>query len=382
MKIGVMLRHYDQHGGGVKVYTHNLLREMATLKTPHEIVLIYQDGGRVGTYANGNHVREIAIETPSVFPGNKLVMRRAEDFLWDQLAMPKVEKREKLDLIFNPKYSLPLRARCRTVFVCHGLPAHVMRSGARWFDRLNHYFLLRRYAQKADAIISVSNTTRENVVEYLGVNEDRVHTVYLGVGEAFRKRVPREALEETRRTYRLPERFFLYCGQIYPPKNFGRLIQAYARVGPELGISLVVAGEQSQSMLSGEDIALIDRSGLSPWVVQTGWIEHDTLPAFYTLAEALAMPSLYESFGIPLLEAMASGCPVVTANRYATAELAGQAGILVDPEDVDSIADGLRRVVTDRDLRFQLIAAGRARADNFSWKKCAEETLNVLEHVL
>lgn len=381
MKIGVMLRHYDQHDGGVKVYTRNLLREMLALENSHEFVLVYRDGARVGTYGNQNRVREVSIKTPAFGPGSRLVMRRADDFLWDQLGMPKVEKREKLDVIFNPKYSLPLRAKCRTVFVCHGLPAHVMPSGSRWFDRLNHYYLLRRYAHKADAIIAVSNSAREHVIEYLRVQEERVHTVYNGVGEAFGIPVPQEKLEETRHTYRLPERFFLYVGQIYPPKNFGRLVQAYAQIGPKLGISLVVAGGHSPTRLCGKEIALVDQLGISQWIVWAGWIDHATLPSFYVLAEALLLPSLTEACPIPILEAMSSGCPIVTANRHGTAELAGQAAILVDPESVDSIAGGMRRVIIDQDLRKQLIEAGRERIRAFSWKKCAKETLRVLEGV-
>jgi glycosyltransferase involved in cell wall biosynthesis len=368
MKIGIMLRHYNQHGGGVWVYTRNLLREMLALDTPHEFVLLYQDPRLVGTYSsNGGRVREVAIEVPSIF-------------LWDQLAVWWAEKKEKLDLIFNPKYSLPLMAKCRRVFVCHGLDWYVMPWGSKWIDRLNHNYLIPRYARKADAIIAVSNITRQHVVEYLGVDEDRVHTVYHGINEAFRKPISEEELEKARQTYRLPERFFLYVGQIYPPKNFGRLLHAYARAGPNLGISLVVAGEHR--WLCGEELALINRLSLSQWVIQTGWIDHDTLPAFYALAEALLLPSLYESFGIPLIEAMSSGCPVVTANRYATRELAEEVGVLVDPEDVDSIAEGMHCVVTDHSLRQRLIKAGRKRSYEFSWKKCAEETLKVLENVL
>jgi glycosyltransferase involved in cell wall biosynthesis len=355
---------------------------MLALDTPHEFVLLYEKPQFVGTYGNGGRVREIVVETPSLWPGRKLVMRRMNDLLWDQLAMWRIEEREKLDLIFNPKYSLPLGARCAGVFACHGLDVHVRPSGARWFDRLNHHYLLPRYAHKADAIIAISNTVRQHVIEYLGVDEDRVHRVYYGVDEDFRRSIPQERLEETRRTYELPDRFFLYCGQIYPPKNFGRLIRAYARVGPELGIYLVVAGKHTQTKLCEEEIALIDKLGISPWVVQSGWIDRDALPAFYALAEALLLPSLYEGFGLPLVEAMASGAPVVTSNRYATQEVVGQAGILVDPEDVDSIADGMHRVATDRNLRQQLVEAGRERARAFSWKKCAQETIQVLEKVL
>ncbi|MEW6570093.1 MAG: glycosyltransferase family 1 protein [Nitrospirota bacterium] len=367
MKIGVMLRHYDQHGGGVKVYTENLLRELIALPTHHEFIFIYRNPRLVGTYNGKMGIREIAIGAPSIF-------------LWDQLSIRQVEEREKFDLIFNPKYSVPLTARCRTVFVCHGLDWYVMPRGSRWFDRLSHRYLIPRYAKKADAVIAVSNTTRQHVIEYLGVDESRVHTVYLGVDEAFKKPIPQGKLAAIRSAYRLPERFYLYVGQIYPPKNFGRLLKAYARVGPKLGIPLVVAGEHR--WLCGEELALVDQLGISAWVVRPGWIDRDTLPCFYALAEALLLPSLYEACPIPILEAMSSGCPVVTANRYGTQELVGQAGVLVDPEDMDSIADGMSRLVSDDSLRKQLIEAGQKRAQNFSWEKCARETLSVLESAM
>jgi glycosyltransferase involved in cell wall biosynthesis len=246
-------------------------------------------------------------------------------------------------------------------------------------DRLNHRYLIPRYSQKADAIIAVSNTARQHLIEYLGVEEERVCTIYLGVDEAFGRPVPPEKLDEVKRTYRLPDHFFLYCGQIYPPKNFGRLIQAYAQVGPKLGISLVVVG--SHTWLCENEIGLIDQLGISQWVLRLEWIDHETLPAFYALAEALVLPSLYEAFGLPLLEAMASGCPIVTSNRYGTAELACDAAVLVDPEDVESIADGMRRVVSNQNLRQQLISVGRERVKDFSWKKCAKETMTVFERV-
>ena len=366
MKIGIMLRHLDQHGGGVLVYTRNLLRELVALDSPHEFVLIYRNPQLLGTYRHHPRVQEVVVEAPNVL-------------LWDQLAVRRVEKREKLDFIFNPKYSLPLLAECKTVFVCHGLDWFVMPWGSRWIDRLSHRYLIPRYAHKADAIIAVSHTTREHVMRYLGVSERRVSTVYLGVDDAFRKTIEQEKLEEIRRMYQLPKRFFLYCGQIYPPKNFGRLLQAYARVGPEMGISLVVAG--THTWLCADELALIDKLGISSCVIRPGWIDRDTLPAFYALAEALLLPSLYEACPSPILEAMSSGCPVVTANRYGTQELAGEAAVLVDPENVENIAEGIRQVAMDADLRVRLIEAGRKRADGFSWNKCARETLQVLEKV-
>jgi glycosyltransferase involved in cell wall biosynthesis len=330
--------------------------------------LLYQEPSWLGSFSNGpeGRVRELALG-------------KAPSFMWDQWLVPQAEKTERFSLIFNPKYSLPLLSRSQRVFVCHGMDWYVTPSWSKLMDRLNHRYLIPRYAEKADAIIAVSNTVRQHLIEYLGVEEERVHTVYLGVDEAFGRPISSERLEEVRLIYGLPERFFLYCGQIYPPKNFGRLIQAYAQVGPKLGFSLVVAG--GHTWLCEDEIALIDQLGVSQWVSRPGWIDRETLPAFYALAEALVLPSLYEAFGLPLLEAMASGCSIVTANRYATAELAGGVGVLVDPEDVESIADGMHRVVTDQILRQQLIAAGRERIKDFSWEKCARETMAVLEEV-
>jgi glycosyltransferase involved in cell wall biosynthesis len=364
LKIGIMLRHYGQHGGGVYVYTHSLLKELLSLNDLHEFVLIYNDEKFVGTYQEWDGVREIAVTASNVF-------------FWDQIAVRRIEKEEKFDLIFNPKYSIPLTAKCKTVYVSHGLNWAVLSLPKPWTDYFSHRFLRPRYAQKADAIIAVSNTTRENIVEYLRVSKNRVHTVYHGVDDIFLRPVTDTEQETVKLQFRLPERFFLFIGQIYPAKNIGRLLQAYAKIGPKLGIYLVIGGEHRWHC--NNELELIDRLGISSWVIQLGWLERDKLPAIYKLAEALVLPSLYESFGMPLLEAMSVGCPVVTSNRYGTLEIAKDAGILVDPENIDSIANGLKKVANDIDIRTQVIRKGYKRASNFSWKKCAFETMKVLE---
>jgi glycosyltransferase involved in cell wall biosynthesis len=361
-----MLRHIDQHGGGVRVYTESLLRELCTLDTPHEFVLMYRRRQSIGRFGDGRRIREVAASAPSVV-------------VWDQVVAPALARREGVDLILNPKYSIPLATNIPCVWVCHGLDWYVQPEWSRWIDRINHRMLIPRFAAKAAKIIAVSHSTREHVVRFLNVRPERVETVYLGVADEFRNPISNEDLEDVRKQFRLPPRFLLYCGQIYPPKNFGRLVKAYAQVGPALGIHLVIAGEHRS--LCADELSLIDQLGIADWVVRPGWIDHRALPAFYRLAESLVIPSLYESFAIPILEAMASGCPVVTSDRYGTREVAGDAALLVDPESVESIGCGLRRVCTEPSLRAQLTAAGHTRAAQFSWRKCAEETLAVLETV-
>jgi alpha-1,3-rhamnosyl/mannosyltransferase len=217
-------------------------------------------------------------------------------------------------------------------------------------------------------------------MQYLHVPPDRVVTVYSGVDDVFRRPVDRARLDGIRAKYALPDRFLLYAGAIYPPKNFTRMVRAYARVGPERGIPLVVAGGENR-FLSERELLEPEALGITEWVHRPGWIEQDELAGVYALADALLLPSLFESCGLPVLEAMAAGCPVVTADRYGTKELAENAAVLVNPESEDSIADGIRRVLDDAPLRARLLEAGRERSGAFRWSRCAEETLHVLERV-
>jgi glycosyltransferase involved in cell wall biosynthesis len=362
-----MLRHYDQHGGGVRIYTQRLLRAMLDLRTHHEFVLLYRNPALLGTYGSEPGVVEVALPARSVLS-------------WDQLAVPPAVNRYGIDVLFNPKYSIPLRAACRTVWVCHGLDWYVMPWASRLVDRMSHRFLVPRYAQKADAIVAVSEVTREHVMEYLSVPSERVATIYSGVDDVFRHPPAHDRLEEIRKKYSLPQRFLLYAGAIYPPKNFTRLIQAYARVGPQRGIPLVVAGGENRFLSEGE-LRQPEALGISQWVRWPGWIEQEELAGFYAMADALLLPSIFESCGLPVLEAMAAGCPVVTADRYGTKELAEGAAVLVEPESVESIAGGIRRILDDTALRTELIAAGRVRSKDFTWRRCAQETLGVLERV-
>lgn len=367
MRIGVMLRHYDQHGGGVKVYTRQILSALLDLPAQHEFVFIYSSASRIGTYKSHPRVREIAV------PGRSVLW-------WDQVGVPAAVRKHGIEVLYNPKYSIPLLVGCPTAWVCHGLDWYVMPQASRWIDRLSHRYLVPRYASKADAIIAVSEITREHVIEFLKVPPAKVHTVYSGVNAAYGAAWDRERLAAVRARYDLPARFFLYAGAIYPPKNFTRLVRAYAKVGPARGIPLVIAGGENR-FLSAHELGEPQRLGLGDSVKWVGWIDTDTLPAFYQMAEALLLPSLFESLGLPVLEAMAAGCPVITSDCYGTREIGRGAAILVNPESVDAIAAGMASVLDDPSLKARIVAAGRDRARGFTWDRCAVETLGILQNI-
>lgn len=367
MRLGIMLRHIDQHEGGVKVYTRELVKAMIAQNTRHEIVLLFRNAQRLGTYNGADSVREVLLEGGSILH-------------WDQIKVPRAVKSLGIDVLFNPKYSIPLRATCKTAWVCHGLDWYVMPSASRLIDQLNHRVLVPRFASKADAVVAVSETTREHVMKYLHVPANRVHTVRSGLSDAFRSSFTPAELQRVRERLQLPPRFLLYCGAVYPPKNFTRLIRAYARVGPRQNVPLVIAGG-SNRFLSAHELHEPRRQKIESWVRWLGWLDNADLPPIYQLAEGLLLPSLYESVGMPVIEAMASACPVLTANRYGTRELAEGAAVLVDPESEDDIAAGIDRLLNDQALRARLKEQGLVRSRDFTWRQTAADVLQVLENL-
>jgi O-antigen biosynthesis alpha-1,2-mannosyltransferase len=365
MRLGIMLRHIDQHDGGVKVYTRELLHALVELNTRHEILLLFRNRARLGSFNGSDAVREVLLEGGSIV-------------YWDQIKVPRAVRDYGIDVLFNPKYSIPLRAGCKTAWVCHGLDWYVMPEASRWMDRLNHKFLIPQYATRADAVVAVSQTTREHLMQYLDVPPERIHTVYSGLSDLFRVSRTPEELAKVRQRLQLPPRFLLYCGAVYPPKNFTRMIRAYARVGPAQGVPLVIAGG-SNRFLSEHELREPQRQNIAEWVRWLGWLDNRDLPAIYQLAQGLLLPSLYESLGMPILEALACACPVLTANRYGTREIAAGAAVLIDPESVDDIAAGIDRLLNDGVVRASIIAAGLARSRQFTWQRTASDVMAMLE---
>lgn len=367
MRVGVMLRHFDQHEGGVKVYTRELLREMIAQNTRHEMVLLFRTPPPAGARPDSPLVRDVLLQGGSIL-------------YWDQWRAPRAARRLGIDVLFNPKYSIPLHTKCKTAWVCHGLDWYAMPQAQPWLDRLSHRFLVPRYAARADAVIAVSETTRIHIAQYLRIDPRRVHTIFSGVSDAFRAPFSDAELAAVRARLNLPERYLLYSGAVYPPKNFTRLIRAYARVGPAHGTPLVIAGGVNR-YLSEHELREPERLGVAQWVVRLGWLRSEDLPAVYRMADGLLLPSLYESVGLPIIEAMASGCPVLTSDRYGSRELGEGAALLVNPESTNDIAAGVERLLTDAPLRAALRAAGLERSRTFTWRNTAAGVWRVLERL-
>jgi O-antigen biosynthesis alpha-1,2-mannosyltransferase len=371
MRIGVMLRHFEQKEGGVKVYTRSLLPRLFSLGAAHQFILIYQNPALVGTYGDYPNVEETSLTLPG-------------SVLWDQVGIPRIAARQKLDLVFNPKFTVPLLGSFRKAFVLHGSEWFVIPHHFLWYDRLYLKLAVPLYLRAANALIAVSYAVRRDALRCTRVAPAKVTAIQNGYDTSrFRLMHDRDRLRAVSERYRLPERFVLWAGQIESRKNIGRLLQAFARAARQIPHTLVIAGAQRftfpMAVGAERELQLIDKLGLRDRVHFAGWVSHEDLPALYNLAELFLLPSLHEGFGIPLLEAMACGCPIVTANTCAPPEVTDGAAFLVDPLNIDSIAWGIKEVLRDKDLRTSMIARGLERSRDFSWERCAREVLAFLE---
>jgi glycosyltransferase involved in cell wall biosynthesis len=365
MKIGIMLRHYEQPEGGVKVYTKKLLPLLFSLGSGHQYVLIYQNAKLLGTYAGFPNVEEVAIGLPGTVA-------------WDQLAVPWIAAKKRLDLIFNPKFTIPFFSRAKKMFVLHGSEWFVIPEHFKKYDQWYFKRFVPLYCRFADSFVAVSNAVKADVVKHTGVDARKVFPIHNGFDPAlFRPiRDPGELLA-ARKKYQLPERFILWCGQIESRKNVARLLRAFAQIEGDVPHKLVLAGEQRWSTRA--ELQVLRELHLEDRVLFPGWIQHNDLPAVYSLADLFAFPSLYEGFGIPLVEAMACGCPIVTANTCAPPEVLAGSGCLVDPLNVEDIAAGMKKVLLDAPLRAVMIAKGLQRAKAFGWDQCARQVLAAFE---
>jgi glycosyltransferase involved in cell wall biosynthesis len=237
---------------------------------------------------------------------------------------------------------------------------------------------MTRYAARhSNVVVAVSETARADLAEHCGVTKEKIVVAPDAVGEEFRPIGDAARLAQVRAKYRLPEHFILFLGTIEPGKNLVRLIQAFRRLKlkrPDLPHHLILAGERGWMMQSVE--AEIARQPTND-IRFLGFVAGADLPALYSAADLFVYPSLYEGFGLPLVEAMACGTPVITSNVSAMPEVVGDAAVLVSPDDVASIADAMETVLGDSSLRATLVEAGLVRSRAFRW----EETARVIARV-
>jgi glycosyltransferase involved in cell wall biosynthesis len=358
------------HDYGIGTYVRNLVGELARQNDATEYVLICQPG-------DAGYVRSLG-------PRFAAFVERAGNYsVREQMSVPLALARAKVDLFHAPHYVVSPLTRCPYVVTIHDcihlrFPQYLPSRAAHFYART----MMTMAARRAERILTVSQASKDDILHYLGVPADKVEVIYNALDERLAAPPTPDEIARVRERYQLTSPFILYAGNIKPHKNVDRLIEAFSilrRRGVD-GVKLLIIGDEISKYPNLR--RLVHRFQLHQHVRFLGFVPDAMLAVLYRLAGVFVFPSLYEGFGLPPLEAMAAGAPVITSNVSSLPEVVGDAAILIDPMDAGAIADAMARVLGDEGLRQELIRRGCARVKTFSWARSVARVRQVYSEIV
>jgi len=296
--------------------------------------------------------------------------------LWEQTAQPWLLRRYQIALVHGLAFALPLLGSCPMIVTVYDLAFYRLPHYFRPWNRLYLKLATRLSTQRANYVIAISQSTKDELVRVLGVAPEKITVVSPGKSEEMQP-LDEDAVAAFRRRRKLPEQMIFYLGTLEPRKNLVALLRAYALLrdmAPSVP-TLVLGG--AKGWYYEEIFAAIEQLGLKDDVLLPGYIPRNELLWWYNAADCFVYPSLYEGFGLPVLEAMACGTPVVTSNAAALPEVVGDAGLIVPPDDVDRLAQAIHKTLYDDDWRRHATQGGIRQATKFSWSAAARHTADL-----
>lgn len=357
---------------GAGIYIFSLVKALAAVDRDNEYRVFVKPEHEAELGVLGSNFKTMSV--PALSAPRRLA--------WEQTALPQAVRRFKADVLHSPHYTTPLAlgGGCRRVVTFHDMTYLLMPELHSRFHRRFFPPMMWAAARQADRLIAVSESTRQDVLRLLGPDPSKVVTVLEAAGPVFRPVAPAEVLDVCTRYGLPPGRFLLYVGVLEPRKNVPMLLHAFAKIAVQFPeVPLVIAGKKG--WMYDAIFAELTALGLADRVVFTGYVPEEDLPRLYGGARAFVYPSLYEGFGLPVLEAMQCGAPVITTDISSMPEVAGKAALLVKPDDINGLAEALARVLSDDALAADLKQRGLARAAEFSWESAARETRAVYQEL-
>ncbi len=361
---------------GAAVYCRELLRELVQLDVPLHLC-VYLDAPPNEAFPLHPDQADIR-----VLPATRF---------WSQRRLGKALRKDPPDALLCPVSQFPLRAPCPVLVTHHGL-VYEERDGKRtiepasclpWRQRMRRALLLKAQLCFADHFLMVSEDSKQMLLDYTGISSERASVTYHGCSDQFVPCLDDNRIASVRERYALPEHFFLYTGRLGPRKNVRRILLAYEKFileNPDLPHKLVLAG--GEDWRAAPILKALQQSPCAEKIHHIGHVGRADMPVLMSLSDALVLVSLCESFGIPVVEAMACGTPVITANNTAMPEIVGDAALLASPYAVDEIAAAFSKIATDPALCAELVQKGYMRAQQFTWENTAIQTWNAIEKVL
>ena len=382
MRIGIDYTSAAHQGAGIGRLTRNIVGVLAQIDRVNEYTLFVQ-GSRLAHPPLISHPRNVASGIPNdnVREVRTRISERWWHRIWHRLHLPLPVEWVigPVDLFHSPDFTLPpVQRGTRTMVTVHDLS--FLRMPDCFEPALLDYLVenVPRAVRQADWILTDSQSTRRDLVELLDAPEDQITVIYPGVARRFQPITDAGTRDRVRAKYHLPRRFILSVGTIQPRKNYVGLTKAFANLDAE-DVALVIVG--GKGWLYEDVFSTVRDLGLQERVLFPGFVDDVDLPALYNLADVFALPSLYEGFGIPALEAMACGTPVITADNSSLPEVAGDAGMLVETGNVEALTEAMDLLLADADLLRRLAQRGLEQAARFSWEQSAASLLATYRHV-
>lgn len=300
-------------------------------------------------------------------------------FIWDQFGFPDQSKKIGLDILHQPCFSAPIFYQGVTIVTVHDLIAIFYGKDIPFFSRQYFGRWMPFTYKKADHIIAVSEHTKRDLVRILNIHPSKITVIYLAAGIKI-KDIQKEQIRKIKKKYQITGQYLLHVGTLNPRKNLEFLVKVFAKIIKQFPkLQLVIAGKKGWYY---EDLfELVKRLSLDNKVLFTDYVSDQDMPYLYAGSEIFVFPSLYEGFGLPTLEAMQSGAPVISSNTSSMPEIVGGAGILLSPADEDQWVAKIILLMQNRMLRQKLIYQGKIQANKFSWRKTALQTVRVYEKV-
>lgn len=356
-------------GAGISWYMVNLLKRLRQVAPDH-----FQFSAFLGD--RGFEASGLTLQF-SQLPTWRPVVR----IFWEQVVQPVALRTANIDLLHALAFVAPLAASCPFVVTVYDLSFMRYPEAFRPFNRWYLSNFTANSVKRARAVITISESTRQDVIQFLGVSPARVHTIYCGADDSF-KPLPQPEIAAFKAKHHLPDEFILFLGTLEPRKNVDGLIRAYAhwKLRDLQAPPLFIAG--GRGWYYTKIFELVQALDLTGSVHFPGYVPQDDLPLWYNAAALFVYPSHFEGFGLPVLEAMACGTPVITSTESSLPEVAGESAQLVDPTDIEALADSMAAIMSQPNLRNAMREKGLVRAAQFKWEKTAAETVTVYANVM
>lgn len=353
---------------GIGRYLINFLKYAATTRKEYQFILY------------GNQFTNLDFKSPNLTI--KIIPERAT-ITWDQILLPAYLKRDKVNIFLSPYIKAPFFSPCPFITTIHDLLFLVTPEYTGWRHKpYNEIFKMfgKAVSKRAKVIIADSEFSKSDIIKIFSVPEEKVHVIQLGISEEYCPVGNIDMIEEIKGNYGIKGRYIFYVGNFKPHKNVGRLIEAFAEVSSVFSdIKLVLGGKRDKFVPLLEGLA--KKTGIMERIVFTDFIKDEDLPYLYSGAELFVYPSLYEGFGLPVLEAMACGTPVICSNTTSLPEVVGDSGMLIDTGDAKNITSAILTLLKDDKRREILIKKGLERAKGFAADRYSSKILSLIESI-